>query len=122
MSGTDRSSHGGIIFGKQKKNALLHAETAAIGKACKKLGGWRLIGCTLYVTLEPCAMCAGAIINARIERVVFGAKDKRFGAMGSVCDLTKMPFNHTPEVVSSLMEEECAAILRRFFRNLREDK
>ena len=105
-----------------KKNALLHAETAAIGKACKNLGGWRLIGCTLYVTLEPCAMCAGAIINARIERVVFGAKDKRFGAMGSVCDLTKMPFNHTPEVVSSLMEEECAAILRRFFRNLREEK
>lgn len=97
-----------------KKNALLHAETKVIDKACKKLGGWRLPGCTLYVTLEPCPMCAGAIINSRIERVVIGATDKRFGAMGSVCNLAEMPFNHSPEVVSGVLGKECSEILKNF--------
>lgn len=117
----DRVIAGGHNLRETKKNALLHAETEAIRKACKKLGGWRLCGCTLYVTLEPCPMCAGAIINARIDRVVIGTADRRFGAMGSVCDLSKMPFNHSPDVVRGVMEQECADILRHFFRELRQN-
>ena len=105
-----------------KKNALLHAETVAIEKACKKLGGWRLIGCTIYVTLEPCPMCAGAILNSRIGRVVIGAMDHRFGAMGSVCDLSAMPFNHSPEVSHGVCEDECVLLLRDFFRALRKER
>ena len=101
------------------KNALAHAEIEAINDACRNLGGWRLWDCTLYVTLEPCAMCAGAILNARIQRVVFGASDKKYGAVNSVCSLFSMDFNHHPEVESGVMEEESAALLQSFFQNLR---
>ena len=101
------------------KNALAHAEIEAINDACKNLGGWRLWDCTLYVTLEPCAMCAGAILNARIPKVVYGASDRKFGAVNSVCSLFSMEFNHHPEVESGVMEEESAALLQTFFQNLR---
>ena len=102
-----------------EKTALGHAEIEAIADACKNLGGWRLWDCTLYVTLEPCPMCAGAIINARIPLVVFGASDDKCGACGSVCDLFSMPFNHHPQVVQGVMEEESAALLQQFFADLR---
>ena len=101
------------------KTALGHAEIEAIAEACKNLGGWRLWECTLYVTLEPCPMCAGAIINARIPRVVFGGEDKKGGACGSVCDLFSMDFNHHPQVEKGLREEEASAQLTEFFRELR---
>ena len=101
------------------KTALGHAEIEAIGEACRNLGGWRLWECTLYVTLEPCPMCAGAIVNARIPRVVFGASDAKCGACGSVCDLFSMDFNHHPTVEKGLREAEAAALLEEFFRNLR---
>ena len=101
------------------KSALAHAEIEAIGEACRALGGWRLWECTLYVTLEPCPMCAGAIINARIPRVVYGASDSKFGAVRSVCSLFDMRFNHHPKVEAGIMEEECAGILKDFFRQLR---
>ena len=101
------------------KTALGHGEIEAIADACKNLGGWRLWDCTLYVTLEPCPMCAGAIINARIPRVVYGASDAKCGACGSVCDLFSMAYNHHPKVERSLMETECAALLTDFFRQLR---
>ena len=102
------------------KTALGHAEIEAIADACKNLGGWRLWDCTLYVTLEPCPMCAGAIINARIPRVVFGASDSKCGACGSVCDLFSMEFNHHPQVETGVCAEESGALLRDFFVNLRE--
>ena len=105
-----------------QKTALGHAEIEAIADACKNLGGWRLWECTLYVTLEPCPMCAGAIINARIPRVVYGGKDVRFGACGSVTDLFAMPFNHRPEVETGLLEEECLALLQEFFQSLRNKR
>ncbi len=101
------------------KTALGHAEIEAIAQANRALGGWRLWDCTLYVTLEPCPMCTGAILNARIPRVVFGAKDEKSGACGSVCDLTTMDFNHHPVVESGVREEETAALLQEFFRQLR---
>ena len=101
------------------KSALAHAEIEAIDEACRTLGGWRLWKCTLYVTLEPCAMCAGAILNARIPRVVFGASDKKYGAVSSVCSLFSMDFNHHPMVEAGVREAECAALLQEFFRNLR---
>ena len=102
-----------------KKNALGHAEIEAIDQACKTLGGWRLWECTLYVTLEPCPMCAGAIVNARIPRVVYGASDKKCGACGSVCNLFSMEFNHHPTVETGIREDESAALLAEFFQNLR---
>ena len=101
------------------KSALAHAEVEAIGEACRNLGGWRLWECTLYVTLEPCPMCAGAIINARIPRVVYGASDRKFGAVRSVCSLFSMEFNHHPQVEAGIREEEAAALMREFFQNLR---
>ena len=101
------------------KSALAHAEIEAIDQACKTLGGWRLWECTLYVTLEPCPMCAGAIVNARIPRVVYGASDAKCGACGSVCNLFSMEFNHHPTVEAGLLEEECGALLTEFFQNLR---
>ena len=101
------------------KTALGHAEIEAIAEACKTLGGWRLWDCTLYVTLEPCPMCAGAILNARIPRVVFGASDAKCGACGSVCDLFQMDFNHHPRVDKGIREEESSALLSEFFANLR---
>ncbi|WP_283672843.1 tRNA adenosine(34) deaminase TadA [Butyricicoccus sp. Marseille-Q5471] len=105
-----------------RKDALHHAEIEAIGKACKKLGGWRLHRCDIYVTLEPCPMCAGAIINSRIKTVYFGAPDAKAGSCGTLVNLFELPYNHKPEVVSGLMEEECAGILKSFFRELRRKK
>ncbi len=104
---------------ENNKSALAHAEIEAIAEACEKLGGWRLWECTLYVTLEPCPMCAGAIVNARIPRVVYGAGDRKCGAVRSVCSLFDMAFNHHPKVEYGILEEECAALLREFFQNLR---
>ena len=101
------------------KNALCHAEIEAIDQACRTLGGWRLWECTLYVTLEPCPMCAGAILNARIPRVVFGASDSKYGAVRSVCSLFSMDFNHHPQVESGLLAEEAAALMTEFFQELR---
>ncbi len=101
------------------KSALAHAEIEAIQEACRTLGGWRLWECTLYVTLEPCPMCAGAIVNARIPRVVYGASDEKCGAVRSVCALFDMQFNHHPKVETGLREAECAALLKDFFQKLR---
>ena len=101
------------------QTALGHAELEAIAQACRTLGGWRLAGCALYVTLEPCPMCAGAIINARIPRVVFGAPDPKAGSCGSVTDLFALPYNHRPACEGGVLEEECAQLLRDFFRALR---
>ena len=101
------------------KNALYHAEVLAIDEACKTLGGWRLWECTLYVTLEPCPMCAGAIVNARIPRVVFGAADPKNGCCGSVVNLFSLPLNFRPELVRGVLEEECATLLTDFFEGLR---
>jgi tRNA(adenine34) deaminase len=104
------------------KNALCHAEIDAIRRACKRLGGWRLSGCTIYVTLEPCPMCAGAIINARINRVVYGAKDSRAGAFGSVMNLNNYPLNHKPVIVPGVCADECGALISRFFYKLRKKR
>ena len=104
------------------KNALGHAEILAIDEACRTLGGWRLWQCRLYVTLEPCPMCAGAIINARIPVVVYGAKDPKAGSVDSVTRLFEEKYNHKPQVISGVLEEECAGILRDFFRRLRAQK
>ena len=104
------------------KNALLHAETAAIYEACTVLGGWRLFMCELYVTLEPCPMCAGAIVNSRVKRVIYGAPDSKAGAFGGVFDMNSFPLNHKPEITAGVCGEECSEILRSFFRELRERK
>ncbi len=104
------------------KNALAHAEIEAIDAACRKLGGWRLHKCELFVTLEPCPMCMGAIINARIKRLVYGASDIKNGACGSVTDLSAMSFTHSVAVERGFMAEECAMELKEFFRKLREKK
>ena len=101
------------------RNALAHAEIEAINDACQTLGGWRLWECTLYVTLEPCPMCAGAIVNARIQRVVYGASDAKCGAVRSVCGLFDMRFNHHPAVEAGVLEEECGELLTAFFQKLR---
>ena len=101
------------------KCATHHAEILAIEEACRTLGGWRLPGCTLYVTMEPCCMCAGAIINARIPRVVYGAPDLRFGAFGSLINLAEIPLNHKPEIVGGVLGEENVEILRSYFKKKR---
>ena len=106
---------------EQDKTALGHAELQAISQACQTLGGWRLWNCTLYVTLEPCPMCAGAILNARIPRVVYGASDSKYGACGSVCDLFAMDFNHHPTVQTGVLEEESRQLMEEFFQNLRQE-
>ena len=117
--------HRGEIVGRGRnrrekgKNALCHAELEAINDACTRLGGWRLWECDLYVTLEPCPMCAGAIINARIPRVVYGASDAKCGAAGGVCCLFDMAFNHHPKVEAGIREEACSQLLTEFFRKLR---
>ncbi len=103
------------------KNALSHAELEAIDEACRTLGGWRLWRCTLYVTLEPCPMCAGAIINARIPRVVYGAPDRKAGSCGTLTDLFALPYNHRPTVTAGVLEEASRACLQDFFRELREN-
>ena len=104
---------------ESSKCATHHAEILAIEEACRVLGGWRLIGCTLYVTMEPCAMCAGAIINARVPRVVYGAPDLRFGAFGSLINLAELPLNHKPEILGGVLKDEKVAILREYFKRKR---
>ena len=100
-------------------DALAHAEVEAIRAACARRGGWNLHGCSLYVTLEPCPMCAGAIIQARIDRVYYGAKDEKAGCCGSVLNLFMEGFNHRPRVYGGILKEPCAALLREFFEGLR---
>ena len=104
------------------KNAVYHAELLAIDAACRALGGWRLWQCELFVTLEPCPMCSGAIINSRIRRVVYGAADPKAGCCGSVTDLFALPFNHHPQVEGGLLAEECAGLLKDFFAALRKKR
>ena len=105
------------------KNVLSHAEIIAIKKACKKMGDWRLEGCTMYVTLEPCPMCAGAIVQARIPKVVIGCMNPKAGCAGSVLDLLHEDgFNHQVEMESGVLEEECSRLMKDFFKELREKK
>lgn len=101
------------------KNALYHAELEAIDEACRTLGGWRLWRCTLYVTLEPCPMCAGAIINARLARVVYGAADAKAGSCGSLTNLFDLPYNHRPALTGGVLAAECGTLLSDFFRTKR---
>ena len=118
----------GVIVGEGRnrrekgKNALYHAEIQAIDSACKALGGWRLWQCDMYVTLEPCPMCAGAIINSRIKKVIFGAYDKKAGSFGSVADFNALPYNHKTEIEGGVDEKECAAVLSDFFAKHRKQK
>ena len=100
--------------------ATAHAEIVAIEKACRAMGSWRLSGCTLYVTLEPCPMCAGALVNSRIDRVVYGVEDAKAGCLGSVINFNSYPFNHAFEVQGGVLREECAAILAEFFSEKRK--
>ena len=103
-----------------KRLATAHAEILAIEEACRTLGGWRLPGTTMYVTLEPCAMCAGAIVNARIENIVYAAYDRRFGAMGTLIDLSELPLNHKPSVKRGFMENEAKDMLSAYFAKKRK--
>lgn len=107
---------------EKEKNALCHAEIEAIDKACKALGGWRLWECEMYVTLEPCPMCAGAIINSRLKKVTYGAKDYKNGAVESVTEMFSLPFTYKPETESGVLGEECSNMLSEFFKNLREQR
>lgn len=107
---------------EKEKNALCHAELEAIDSACKKLGGWRLWECEMYVTLEPCPMCAGAIINSRLIKLTYGARDYKNGAVESVTETFSLPFTHKPEFEGGVLEEECSGILSDFFKKLRQDK
>lgn len=104
------------------KNPLAHAEISAIKEASEKLGGWRLIDCEMFVTLEPCPMCCGAIINSRIERVIYGANDLKSGSAESVIKLFNLPYNHKPEIVSGVLRDECSELISRFFLQLREKR
>jgi len=104
---------------EEKQNALSHAEIEAINIACQKLNSWRLDDCEMYVTLEPCPMCTGAIINSRIKTVIFGAYDSKMGCMDSVINLCDYPFNHKVEIYGGIMEDECLTVLQKFFKNLR---
>ena len=119
-------SPGGEIVGRGRnrreadRRATAHAEVEAINEACAALGSWRLEGCALYVTLEPCPMCAGAIINARIAELYFGAREGKSGCCGSILNLFCEPFNHHPRVYGPLLEEECRAPLTEFFQGLRK--
>ncbi len=110
----------GYNLRETKKSPLAHAEVVAIGKAARRLGGWRLSGCTLYVTLEPCPMCAGAIVNARVDEVVFGAYDPKAGAFGSLYNLAEGRLNHTPHVIGGVLRETCAGMLKQYFANKRK--
>lgn len=105
-----------------QKNALYHAELLCIDEACRRLGGWRLHKCEMYVTLEPCPMCAGAIINSRIKRVVYGASDSKAGSFGSVINMAELPYNHKPDITCGVCADECSDILSRFFKELREKR
>lgn len=104
------------------KDPLAHAEIAAIKQASETLGGWRLIDCEMFVTLEPCPMCCGAIINSRIERIVYGADDLKSGSVKSVLNMFDYSFNHKPEIVSGILKEECSEIISDFFLKLREKR
>lgn len=104
------------------KNAVAHAELLAIDDACKRLGGWRLWECELYVTLEPCPMCAGAIINSRIKRLIYGASDKKAGSVESVVRMFDLPYNHKPPYTAGVLEDECSQILKNFFKEMRSRK
>ena len=104
---------------EQKQNALSHAEIECINAACKVLNSWRLEDCELYVTLEPCPMCTGAIINSRIKTVVFGAYDLRAGSMDSVINLCDYPYNHKPEIYGGILEDECKKLMEEFFKEKR---
>lgn len=104
---------------EKAKNALLHAEIDAINNACNALGGWRLWNCELYVTLEPCPMCAGAIINAHIPKVYFGAYDFKNGSCGTITNLFEMPYNFKPDSIGGIMQEKCSQLLKDFFKKLR---
>ncbi|MGN0498907.1 MAG: tRNA adenosine(34) deaminase TadA [Acutalibacteraceae bacterium] len=104
------------------KNAVAHAELLAINDACKNLGGWRLWECELYVTLEPCPMCAGAIINSRIKRLVYGASDKKAGSVESIVKMFDLPYNHKPPYTAGVLEDECSQILKNFFKEMRSKK
>ena len=112
----------GMNLRETDKNALRHAEIMAIDEACKNLGGGRHWKCDLYVTLEPCPMCAGAIINSRVKRVIYGASDPKAGSCGTMANLFELPYNHKPEVVKGVLEEECSGILSEFFAKLREKR
>jgi tRNA(adenine34) deaminase len=104
---------------EKEHRATAHAEVEAIDMACRKLQTWRLDECSLYVTLEPCPMCAGAIINARVKKLFYGAKDSNTGSCGSVINLFMEPYGHEPQIVGGIMQEQCAMVLTEFFRNLR---
>lgn len=111
----------GFNLKETKKDATLHAEIIAIKDACRNLGGWRLPGCTMYVTLEPCPMCAGALVNSRIERLVIGARDPKTGACGSIINIVEMEgLNHQIDVKFGVLEEECSNLLKKFFIELRQ--
>ncbi len=113
----------GYNLRETSKDPTSHAEVIAIREGSRNLGGWRLIGCTMYVTIEPCPMCAGAIINSRIDRLVIGARDPKMGSCGSVIDITQnSQFNHRVEVEFGVLEEDCSTVVKNFFRNLRNKK
>ena len=107
---------------EMSSRATAHAEVLAIERACEKLGRWRLSDCEMYVTLEPCPMCAGAIVNSRIVSVYYGASDKKAGAFGTLFDMNTMGLNHKPEIIGGVMEKECAGLLSDFFSELRKRK
>lgn len=109
----------GYNLRETNKNPLAHAEIIAINQAAEVLGGWRLINCDIYVTLEPCPMCCGAIINSRIKNVIFGAYDKKSGSVRSIQEMFELPYNHKPMAIGGILEEECSAILSDFFKELR---
>ncbi|MGN0485676.1 MAG: nucleoside deaminase [Acutalibacteraceae bacterium] len=120
--------HEGEIIGRgynhrqQLQNAMSHAEIEALDGACRKLGSWRLEKCSLYVTLEPCPMCAGAIVNARIAEVIFGAYDEKYGCFGSAVNFCDLPFDHRPGLIGGYMQKQCSQILSDFFAdNLRKN-
>ncbi len=114
----------GTGYNKREKeqNALCHAEIEAINKACEAIGSWRLENCTMYVTLEPCPMCTGAIINSRLQKVVFGAYDEKAGCLGGLLNLAEKPLGHKPKIVGGYMEYECEKLLSAFFLNLRKSQ
>ena len=111
----------GLNRREKDKNSLLHAEICAIDEACRYSGNKNLSGCTLYVTLEPCPMCAGAILNSRIDRVVFGAYDDKAGCFGTLADFNNLGFNHKPEIIGGYMEKQCREMLSEFFERMRKE-
>lgn len=111
----------GTGFNKREitNNALAHAEIIAINKACENLNSWRLNDCEIYITLEPCPMCSGAIINSRIKKIIYAASDFKSGSLGSVFNILNFKFNHRPEIISGVLEEKSSGLLKKFFEELR---